>query len=182
MKNETIQSCCMAAFLFLGMQSLSDVARKETERRRLVDLQGVEVKVIEIDSGQRAVDGNQTQRKVPSAASIKDSSYSSNASKDKGSALNYRSVLQKLDKAILQEERRLEAKRERLQSVRRAPIRISSRIDSNQTSNNLLRLQSEIEDIEEKLKQLREERMEKYEEGIKAGFLPGELDGRGIMP
>jgi hypothetical protein len=180
MRIENIQSCCMAAFLFLGLQSLADVAREEAERRRLMDQQGIEAKVIERDYGSQAADRNQTQRDVPSSAPKKSSSSSS--IKDRGSALNYRSALQKLDRSILQEERRLETKRERLQAARRAPLRISSRADGNQTSNNLFRLQSEIEDIEAKLKQLREERMEKYDEGLKAGFLPGELDGKGIIP
>jgi hypothetical protein len=181
MRIETIQSCCMAAFLFLGLQSLADVAREEAERRRLIDQQGVEAKVIEIDSGQRTADRNQSQREVPPSASAK-TSAASNENKNKSAASSYRSALQKLDRSILQEERRLAAKRERLQAARSAPLRISSRIDGNQTSNNLSRLQSEIEDMEAKLKQLREEWREKYEEGLRAGFLPGELDGKGILP
>lgn len=181
MRIETIQSCCMAAFLFLGLQSLADVAREEAERRWLLDQQGVEAKVIEIDSRQRAEDRNQPQREVHSSASAQ-ASAASNENKNRGAASHYRSALQKLDRAILQAERRLEANRERLQVARRAPLRISSRIDGNQTSNNLSRLQSEIEDMEAKLKQLREERREKYDEGLRAGFLPGELDGKGILP
>ena len=171
----------MAAFLFLGMQSLSDVAREEAERRRLLEQQGVEAKVIERDSRQRAADGTIKQEKVPSSPSTK-ASHSSTTNINRDSNRNYRGALQKLDKAILQEERRLEVKRERLQSARSAPPRISSRAVGNQTSNSLARMQSEIEDIGEKLKQLRQERMEKYEEGLKAGFLPGELDGKGIIP
>jgi hypothetical protein len=172
----------MAAFLFLGMQSLSDVAREEAERRRLLDQQGVEAKVIERDSGQRAADKDLTQKKVPSPIPVK-VYVSSNKNKDRGSARNYRNALQKLDRAILREEGRLEVKRERLQSMRGSPPRIStSRLDRNQTSNNITRLQSDIEDMEEKLNQLRQERADKYEEGLKAGFLPGELDGKGVMP
>jgi hypothetical protein len=172
----------MVAFLFLGMQSLSDVAREETERRRLLEQQGIEAKVIVRDSGQRAVNGTIRQEKVPSSTSAK-ASASSKTNKDRGSARNYRSALQRLDKAILKEEGRLKVRCERLQSMQGVPPRFStSRADRNQTSNNITRLQSEIEDIEENLKQLRQERMEKYEEGLKEGFLPGELDGKGIIP
>jgi hypothetical protein len=181
MRIENIQSCCMAAFLFLGMQSLADVARQEAERRQLLEQQGIEAKVITIDSGQRSADRSPTQRENPSSAPIKPAG-ASNAGKERGSAQNYRSALQKLDRAILQEERRLAAKKERLQETRNAPLRISSRSEGNQASGNLARLQSEIQDIEAKLKQLREGWREKYEEGLRAGFLPGELDGKGIIP
>jgi hypothetical protein len=43
-------------------------------------------------------------------------------------------------------------------------------------------LQREIDELESKLKRIRRERQEIYEEGRKAGFLPGELDGRGLIP
>jgi flagellar biosynthesis chaperone FliJ len=169
MMNETIQSCFMAAFLFLSMQSLADVAREEAERRRLLDQQGVEAKSVDSYSEEQAT--------VPSEVET-----SKNNGQGKDAARNYRNILQKLDKAILQEERRLEAKRERLQSTRRAPPKFSSRSAGNQSANSISRLQREIEDMEERLKQLRQERSEKYEEGLKAGFLPGELDGKGLLP
>jgi hypothetical protein len=171
----------MAAFLFFGMQSLADVARREAERRLLLEQQGVEAKVIERDSGQRVTDEMIKHEKAPSSASAR-ASVLLKTNKNGGSTRNYRSVVQRLDKAILKEERRLEVKRERLQSARSAPPRISGRAAGNQTSNSLARIQSEIEDIEDKLKQLRQERRDEYEEGLKAGFLPGELDGKGIIP
>jgi uncharacterized protein (UPF0335 family) len=43
-------------------------------------------------------------------------------------------------------------------------------------------LREEIEDLELKLKRLQQERSEVYAEGKKAGFLPGELSGKGIIP
>ena len=39
-----------------------------------------------------------------------------------------------------------------------------------------------IKDWEVKLKRLRQDRFETYDAGLKAGFLPGELDGKGIWP
>ena len=44
------------------------------------------------------------------------------------------------------------------------------------------RLQAEIEELELKLKQLRRERAETFDDGRKAGYLPGELEGKGIIP
>jgi hypothetical protein len=180
MRKETISSCCMAAFLFLGMQSLSEIAREEAERRRLLEQQGVTEKIIEGDSKKWAPNGAITQETVPPAASAK-TAPSSKTDNPRSSARNCRSVLQKLDKDVLQEEARLTVKQERLRALQKAPPRISSRTIVNPIVNTMARLQSEIEDIEEKLKQLRRERTEKYEEGLKAGCLPGELDGKGTF-
>jgi len=36
-------------------------------------------------------------------------------------------------------------------------------------------------ELEAKLKRLKQERLEAYETGRKAGYLPGELDGKGII-
>ncbi|PYV12309.1 MAG: hypothetical protein DMG07_17315, partial [Acidobacteria bacterium] len=44
------------------------------------------------------------------------------------------------------------------------------------------RLDVQIKDWEVKLKRLRQDRFETYDAGLKAGFLPGELDGKGIWP
>ena len=48
--------------------------------------------------------------------------------------------------------------------------------------NSQSKLQAEIEELQIKLKRLQEERFEVYESGKKAGFLPGELEGKGIIP
>ena len=94
----------------------------------------------------------------------------------------YRTSLQKLDRAIQQTEARLASKRARLRpgsgqipaaEWRRAKTRL--KIAQG-------RLQAEIEELQLKLKQLRDERFEVYEAGKKAGFMPGELDGKGIIP
>ena len=44
------------------------------------------------------------------------------------------------------------------------------------------RLDVQIKDWEVKLKRLRQDSFETYDAGLKAGFLPGELDGKGIWP
>jgi len=43
-------------------------------------------------------------------------------------------------------------------------------------------MQDQILELQSKLKRLRQERLDIYEAGKKAGFLPGELDGKGIIP
>jgi chromosome segregation ATPase len=102
--------------------------------------------------------------------------------KNKGSARSFRTRLQKLDRAIRENEDRLQSRRARLQAQRweiPKTSRVSSRRRKTDSQNNL---QAEIEELEVKLKQLRRERAEIYEDGKKAGYLPGELDGHGVMP
>jgi hypothetical protein len=55
-----------------------------------------------------------------------------------------------------------------------------SRGSNNTSARERLRVQ--IQELEAKLKHWRRERFETYESGRKAGFLPGELDGKGIVP
>jgi hypothetical protein len=52
---------------------------------------------------------------------------------------------------------------------------------SNGTSTRE-RLRFQILELEAKLKHWRRERYETYESGRKAGYLPGELDGKGLVP
>ena len=160
------------------MQSLADVAREEAERRRLLEQQGIEGKVFDGDAAQLAPNGNLTISTTPSALPKKERIASP---KGQTSARSYRTALQKRDRAIRQAEERLESRRARLQAGRWAlpSGRASGR---NRTTDTESRLQEEIEDLQAKLKELRQERAEIYEEGRKAGFLPGELDGKGIVP
>lgn len=50
------------------------------------------------------------------------------------------------------------------------------------TEKTMGRLKEEIENLEKKLSQLQQERSEVYGRARKAGFLPGEITGKGIIP
>jgi hypothetical protein len=177
MRIQDIKSCCLITCLALGTQSLADAAREEAERRRLLEQQGIEGKVIEASAvpstsrGNRAVstDHSEKQKKAPAQ----------NASpKSRAPRRNYRSELQKLDRTIRQDEDRLEVARARLGAEKWALPKTGKLQDSNRTANTQDRLQKEIDELQIKLKELRRERVETYEEGRKTGLLPGELEGR----
>jgi chromosome segregation ATPase len=164
------------ALLLLCLQSLADVAREEAERRRALDQQGIEAKVIE--SIPQSDGGHLTLSNGPSPPKTKESLIS----KERISVLKISDALQRLDRGIRQMQDRLELLRARLQSVRWAipkTGKMSGQADTEKTQN---RLRQEIERLEKKLVQLQQERADAYDRGRKAGFLPGELTGKGIIP
>lgn len=179
MRNANVPSCCLTAFLFLGMQSLSEVAQKEEARRRLLEQQGIEGKVIEGEAAQWAPQASVSQWDVP--ASPRASSPAAETALPV-SDRQYRQALQNLDKAIRQQEKLLETRRTRLEKLRRAPPGFGRSAARNAAAERVAQLQAAIEDAQEKIEELRRERAEKYEEGRKAGLLPGELDGKGVVP
>jgi hypothetical protein len=164
------------ALLLLFLQSLADVAREEAERRKALDQQGIEAKVIESipqsDGGRLTLSNGPPQPK----------SKESPVAKEKAQLPKTRDELQRLDRSIRQMQDRLELLRARLQSVRWAipkTGKMSGQADTEKTQN---RLRQEIERLEKKLVQLQQERADAYDRGRKAGFLPGELTGKGIIP
>jgi DNA repair exonuclease SbcCD ATPase subunit len=172
--------CWVLTLILLCVQSLADVARQEAERRRLLDQQGIEAKVIDAvtpgSGGNLAVSSD-----LPRPVSRKTSKGSA-AAKGKTSVAGIRTALQKLDRSIQQTRERLESRRARLQSERwenPKTMRASSVSEVEKSQN---RLKQEIEDLQRKLEQLQQERSELYNRGKKAGFLPGELTGKGIIP
>jgi predicted RNase H-like nuclease (RuvC/YqgF family) len=170
----------LSLLMLLSAQSLAEVARQEAERRRSLDQQGVEAKVIDTvapDSG-----GNLAVSSGVPASVLRNTTKESASSKGKPSVEGVRAALQKLDRNIQQTEERLESRRVRLQSERwKNPktLRASSIGDAEKSQT---RLKQEIEDLQRKLEQLQKERGEVYDRGRKAGFLPGEMTGRGIIP
>jgi hypothetical protein len=181
MRNEKFKSCCLAAIFVFGMQSLADVAQKEAERRKQVEAQGVEVKVIEGNGVPISSNGNLTVSTSPKFTPQIEKAPS-NSQKSRASIQRYRSALQKLDQAIRQDEMRLESLRGRLQSEKWALPKIGRLSRSNTSPGNQARLQEQIDELQAKIKRAREERDEIYRSGKKDGFLPGELDGKGIIP
>jgi hypothetical protein len=179
MRSLKLRSCCAVVFIVFGMQSLVDIANQEAERRKRIDQQGIEVRVIEGNAVPSDSNVNVTEWTDPPDTLPKASTKNASA-KDKASARSFRTAIQKLDRAIRQNKDRLEARRARLQSERWATPKTGKSSNGRRASDSQSKLQAEIEELQSKLKELRRERAEIYEEGKKAGFLPGELDGHGM--
>jgi hypothetical protein len=161
----------------LCLQSLADIARQEAERRRQLDRQGIEAKSITMESAASASPGNVTLSSMPPSSTKQKNTTSADARENR-SVRGFSSALRKLDNAIRQTEGRLQTKRTSAQSQSGALLK--GKNDSRGKSAS--RLQEEIRELEMKLEQLKQERLETYQAGKKAGFLPGELDGKGIIP
>ena len=104
------------------------------------------------------------------------------SSNDRSSLRRYRSQLQKLDKNIHKEEDRLKKLQDRLLELKRENLRIRdiSKIISNEETQEST--EKKIRELQNNLKLLKKERSEVYDSGKRDGFLPGELEGRGIVP
>jgi hypothetical protein len=152
------------------LQSLTDIAREEAQRRKLLDQQGIEAKVII----RKAAGGSRDTDDSPSVRPVVNKSH---AQKDLTFLRRYRNALQKLDRSIRQNEDKLRLLRARLQLKKNDSQKLSKKSGALSASPQD-RLREQIEDLEIKLKQLQDERFETYEAGKKAGFLPGELEGR----
>jgi hypothetical protein len=174
MRSEKLRSCCLGVILLFGMQSLADLALKEAERRKQMDSQGVQAKVIEGNGGSTVPTFPEPTPRTEKA--------SQDSKKKPASIEYYRNALRKLDKAIRQDEIHLESLRTRLQSEKWATPKIgrTSKIDS--AAENREKLQEQIEELQQKIKLAHEEREDIYQSGKKDGYLPGELEGKGIIP
>ena len=100
------------------------------------------------------------------------------AARMSGLLRSFQTRLHKLDREISRSDGRLELLRSRLSAERRA----SEGTRREASASSLERLRQQIGELELKLGQLREERADTYRAGRKAGFLPGELEDRGIIP
>ena len=161
----------------IAAQSLAEAAQREAERRKLLEEQGVEEKVIQQDTVLSASEGNVTTSKMPAVSEAPPAAFHR-----KGSVQVFRKKLQKYDRDIQQAENRIESLRRRAHSERWALPKTGRITKPSSSSDMQENLKTQIEELENKLKLLREERAETYEEGKKAGFLPGELEGKGIIP
>jgi ribosome-associated translation inhibitor RaiA len=186
-----LKSCFMTVFVFFiplvssmpisNTQELADVAREEAERRRRLEEQGIEGKIIEANSATDSSKGNLTVSTMPPTKS-ETSHVRDNVSKKSSSIRSFQNALKKLDRTIRKEKERLETLRERLRKERWAPLKVGRASSGGQTEKEQNRLRTDIEELEFTLRELRRERSEVFDEGKKAGFLPGELDGKGIIP
>ena len=169
--------------LVLG-QSLGEIARREAERRRNIDAQGAPEKTILQQDVPRLGSGGalSTSSLPPSPKGPPVRSSASRRTRD--SPERFRGAIQKLDREIRSAEDRLASLRARVEAERWTPPRTarSRRGTRVAQSEKRPRLDVQIKDWEMKLKRLRQDRFETYDAGLKAGFLPGELDGKGIWP
>jgi len=152
--------------MLLSLQSLSELAKKEAERRKLLDQQGIEAKRIDQRdlSGRGNVTLSSPPPKVPSTEPEK-----------KPSLERYRTQLRNLDSGIRRDEERLASLRKRLEIEKDAPVRLGRRGRSTTVETATKRLENQILELEIRLKRLREDRLKTYDAARKAGFLPGEL-------
>ena len=171
---------CAVACGSIAAQSLAEAARKEAERRRLLAEQGIEARVIEGDARSRTAGGNVTTfKREPETRELP---AHTREPRSRAPASTYRRQLQKLARQIAECEerqtllqRQANAEKWSVSKVGRTGLRAGSQTP-------LEKLLKQIEELKTKIKSLRIERAEIYEAGKKAGYLPGELDGKGISP
>jgi|GEM_PF-769509 len=189
MKTITFRFCLiMAGLVFIPLsdlstaaQSLVDAARREAERREGLEQLGIEETVIEGNGESYSGEGNVSVFGPSGTTSPKKYATPSSA-KNQSSLSRYRKTIQKLDQNILKEEERRKRLQNRLEDLRREGYRIGDLTKRRRNEESQNRTREQIEELEVNLKLMRKERNEVYDSGKKAGFLPGELDGKGIVP
>jgi hypothetical protein len=159
-------------------QSLSEFAQKEAERRKNLEQNGVEGKVIEDHIPSHLAPKGNLSTPSPSTPT----KPTSPEPKLKTRLQTFRNALQKYDREIRRGDERLRLLRSRFDAEKWALPKVGKISSKNDSSSSQDRLKAQIQDLELKLAQLRRERLETYDSGRKAGFLPGEMDGKGIIP
>src|SRR5437867_2624186 len=161
-------------------QSLGEAARKEAERRKSIEQQGVSARVIQdADLTRIGAKGNLgIFSPVPGDKPRPPASLKA----ERGSPAPFRNKIQKLEREIRQTEEKLAEMRARVARERWAPPRVGRLSRNGRSRVSEERLRSQIQRLETRLNYLRQDRSETYSAGRRAGFLPGELDGKGILP
>lgn len=161
-------------------QSLAEAARREAERRKSLVQQGIEGKVIGEETLPPQPTANRAASSIPERA--RPGAGKEPLTGRRTPAGPYRSVLRRIDNEIRRCEERLAVLRRRHEAEKFALPRSGRSANSRAAGSSRERIFWQIQDTESKLKRLRQERLEAYDAGRKAGFLPGELDGHGIVP
>jgi len=178
MRGENLRSFHSAIILLFLLQSLADVARQEAQRRKQLQEQGVEGKVITGNIIDTASKGSLTTFE-PHASIKSDSQSAPELERDHQAGRKFAAQLQKLAGEIREAEEKLNNLRQRAMQQRWAVLG-SRKVSGN--TDVVTRLEAEISELEKKLKKLRQQRLKVYEAGRKSGYLPGELEGKGIVP
>jgi len=182
MKNLRFGTCCVIVLFTLAPQSLVDFARQEAERRRQLEQQGVQGKIIEGNGQHLTPDSGTLTTSTEPGADVAVPSRRQETPKDQASLRRFKTSLQKLDREILRLEARLASVKSRIQNEKWEKIKTGRSSNRSRTNDFGSKLQAEMEKLHTKLKELRDERFDVFEAGRKMGFLPGELDGKGLMP
>jgi uncharacterized protein (DUF3084 family) len=172
---------CLALLLVFDMQSLMDFARQEAERRRQLQEQGIQAKVIVNNTAGTASSGEEAASEAPPAKANKRATRSDSPQSHR-SVGSYRTALQKLDRQIQQIEERLSSLRAQLHAEKWSLSKTRRASGRSKPKKSASQLQTEIDGLQLKVKHLRDERFDIYESGRKAGFLPGELEGKYTNP
>ena len=161
------------------LQSLAEAARKEAERRQGLSRQDLKVKRFETcDLAQLAPGGTISLSSPRSDAALP---LAAAKPPPRPSLFSFQSRLQKLDRDILQAEDNLKQLQARAESERWSPARAAKGSGGFVLSSSAGQLASQIQELEAKLVRLRLDRSNTFLDGRKAGFLPGELENRGII-
>jgi len=160
-------------------QSLGDVGRREAERRRKMEEDGKAGKTI---ADQNLACHGRNGNITLSRPEPRKEAPSPSPGPRRRSVASFQNRLRSLDRQIRQTEDRIAFSRERLANERWAPPRTGRLSRRRGTNSSEERLRWQIRSLEGSLTSLRQERREVYDAGRKAGFLPGELDGKGIIP
>ena len=161
------------------LQSLAEVARKEAARRQKLEREGIQEKRIECRNPADLAPGGaiSTSSGVPGLAGA---NAPAQKAEPRPALRSFQTRLQKLDRDIQQAEERLKLLRARAEADRWAAARTGK--GSKGSGSPLAdQLRWQILELESKLGQLRRERGDVFQAGKKAGYLPGELEGRGIV-
>ncbi len=179
MRRQIIALVLLSLNPIFGAQSLGELARREAERRKALDLQGIETREISPDQVRKSGSGNLTTSRLPPQRQP-------TPAREAGSqrplpVSTFRNSLRKLDGDIRLCEDRLARLRDRIDADKKTSPRLNAR-GSDASAAARERRVSEFRDLELKLKRLQQDRRERYDAGLKAGYLPGELDGHATMP
>ncbi len=159
-------------------QSLAEAARREADRRRQLEEQKVEGKVIEANSpGQLSRGGLATFSGVPTQSRA---SGTAREPKARTSLNAYRTALRKLDREILEVGERRSLLLRRAEAEKWTLPKPGSRGGTSSGQSLRDKLRKQADDLEVRLKSLERRRMETREEARKAGYLPGEIDGKAL--
>jgi hypothetical protein len=177
--------CCALLLILLcsdafgADQSLGEIAHREAERRKAVDLSGTASREISAEQINGSHAGNISTSRLPPRAPTPPPK--SPALEKALSLASFRSKLKKLDDEIRQCEDRLARAKEMAAAEKKIVPILSRKAAETSISANQKRIQ-EIRSLESRLAKLRQDRMECYGAGRRAGYLPGELDGHGLIP
>lgn len=161
-------------------QSLAELSRLELERRQKIEQQGVPAKRIEYVGRSDRVTGGTVSTSSPVAG--KTSRAEPAAKADPRPALRtFQARLQKLDRDIAQAEDRVKVLRKKIEAERWAPIKTAKGSLGLGSSAAVDQLRWQVTELEGKIAALRRERGDVFQAGRKAGYLPGELENRGIL-